>query len=126
MIMVGLLIVLGGVQLFGGGIDHQYEQATAALTGADEDDDDPRERYAAARSGDDGAESSARAAGGDDEEDDDDRAVHSGEVDRDAVAMGASEERDEASGSVGGVNPLIILLLIGGVLVVGYFIFADQ
>lgn len=125
LILLGLLIVLGGIQLFGGGVAHQYESVTRALTGAD-DDDEERGRYAAATSQEERTESGARATGDSDRESDGNRAVHTGEVERDEIAMGESAEREETSGSVGGVNPLIILLLIGGVLAVGYFIFADD
>ncbi len=125
LIALGALIVLGGVQLFGGGIGHQYENVTRTISGEEPDEDKGGGRYASSSSsGDD--KSSRQGGGGDDDEDDGDQAVHTGEVDRDGVSMGPGARSEETKGSVGGVNPLIILLLIGGVLAVGYFIYADD
>ncbi len=128
LIVLGVLVLLAGIQLFGGGIGHQYDSVTRTLSGGDDEADEQAAQQASARS--DGEASRSDTSASDDGRgrgDGSDGTAHSGGGDRDGVAMGdATSEREEASGSVGGVNPLIILLIIGGVLAVGYLIYADD
>lgn len=128
MALLGIGVLLTGIQIFGGGIGHQIQNVNDALSGETGDEEDPFAEARAASGSPD--ESEAPAAAGDDSSaatasaDDGIESAPSGPGGAD-TSMG-SREREEASGSVGGVNPLVLLLLMAAVLGLGYYIFADE
>lgn len=124
MLVLGVLILLGALQIFGGGVTHQLENATDYLA-AVANKEDPRssssERGSSGRR--DSQESTGVSSGSDD--DDGGGAVYVDEEGRQADPI-AGGEQEETKGSVGGVNPLVILLLIGGALFLGYIVFRND
>ena len=122
MLMLGIMVILGSIQLFGGGLAHQYQNATSVATGTIGDGGSGA--AGDSRTGESSARGGVREPDG--EEEDGDEMVFTGDVDRDEQRIGQGQQREEASGSVGGVNPFIILLVIAVILVLGYVMFSDD
>ncbi len=128
LLVLGILVVLAGIQIFGGGVGQHYDSAVATFRAVveGESEEDIRQRRAEARQAHQEEEGSrsASARSGEDEEDGSGRAVHTGEVDRDGVSIQGQDE--EASGSVGGVNPFVGLILVMLVIGVGILLFSED
>ena len=110
-LVLASLGVLVAVYTFGGGLGSQYEEASAVTS-----------RVA----GEDVSASARRADGQEGDEQDDDEFVHTGEINRQQVAIGDGPRQEEGGGPLGGINPLILLLVVGGALVVGYILLSDD
>lgn len=122
MLLLGVLILLGALQIFGGGIMYELERATDYLaTVADEEVRGGGERTGGDRSSEEARESASASA--DRESQPRASTTGGGGQNRDT---GRRQKEEPSSGSVGGVNPLIIVLVILGILGSAYFIFGDD
>ena len=118
--------LLGAIQLFGGGLHHQFESASNFMS-FDSDDDSARQRQQSRQGSGMHASRQDPPAQGEvvREADEEVELVDAPDgPDRDHVPIRA--EPEGASGSVGGINPLVLILLIGGVLFLGYIVFSDD
>ncbi len=106
----GILVVMGGIHVFGGGLQNQFQGAADVASGV------------AGGEGSDRGDSSSVAA----EEEDDGEAVFTGDVDRDEQRIGSGPGAVEEEEDEGGFNLLLLLVVIGGVLFLAYIIFSDD
>ena len=123
MLILGVLILLAALQIFGNGIMHELDRATNYIASAVDEDarghGDERQRSRERASSD--GERSATAS-----RDRDSGATAAAERSgRDSQEIQVEEKEEDTPGSVGGVNPFIILLVIGGIIAAGYFMFGD-
>lgn len=116
---VGVLMLLGAIQVFGSGLSEQYDSASHFAFGSSD---------TGGSTGRSGGQSEVRGAVGDgaEEEEDGNEAVFTGDVERETRRIEAGPRPEESPGSVGGVNPLIILMVIAGGLFVGYMMFSND
>ncbi len=128
LLVLGIFVMLGSIQIFGGGVGEQFDNASDVFARAmgDEPEDRGRSGQSGARSGDRSQQGSERAsASGQEDDEDPGRGVHTGDVERDRVSMQGGRS-EESSGSVGGVSPFVVVFMILLVLLVGYFLFSED
>lgn len=117
--------LLAAIQIFGGGLHNQFDSAVS-FVGLDSDDGERADRQSS---------SSTRTASRDRSDAESGRAYRGAEEDQELVDAPEGTGREhvpiraedqEATGSVGGINPLVLILLIVGTLFLGYVVFSED
>ncbi len=131
LVVVALSAIIGGLSIFGGGVEEGAGEGTHAIASLGSDDGGDVDDESTDEAGDE-----RRASVGEiDEQPESERA---GGQSRQVVDGPEREEPDDlqevdsasanqgCTGSVGGVNPLVILLLLAGTGYLGYLVFSDK
>lgn len=124
LLILGVMLLLGVIHLFGGGVEEQYRGAVSIFQ-QDGDDSSLSEQ---SRSGsrttgrEEGSVGSSQTHYGSDEvwEDSHDRGAHG------HGGASVSSQNSGARGSLAGVNPFVAVILVVSVIVVGVVLFSED